>query len=262
MSSKGPLEKPKEEFILFYSNNCGFSNKFIKLLQEYPELNSCFKRMEIEKMDPYKIPPELTYTPCVIVGGRKLIMGDQAFKWLQSNVSEYISTCTKNLASKGNISENFAFVGEPEDYNGLAKYGNENANNGTSIKPPHKNNDSVMTDNQMAMQMKTHLQQQREIQSQPIGRLGSQPVNGENFGRPNSGFVEQQLQQRNNQMSSYNNTDLNYQAIDNGRSQQSNSRELPDFLKPQVIKGGNKMDSSMYRSIESQREQEVNIPNR
>jgi hypothetical protein len=260
-NNKKPLDKPKDEFTLIYSNNCSFSVRFIKLLQEYPELNSCFKRMEIENIDPRRIPPEITFTPCVVVGGKKLIMGDQAFKWLQVNVDEYISSSSKGVYTKGGINDNFSFVDEPEDYNGIAKYGQETVNNGTSIKSSNKNNDSAMSTSQISTEMKSHLQQQREIQSQPISRVSQNtPVNGENFGRPNSGFVEQQLQQRNNQVGSYNNTNVNYKPI--APANNGNSRELPAFLQPQVIKGGNKMNDSMYRSIEAQRENDITIPQR
>lgn len=129
-------ETPKESFVLFYSERCGECAKFNKLLQEYPELNTCFKKIPIEKINPNQVPSQLTHVPGIITGNQ-LIMGPNAFRWLGDTVKRYFGS-GPTLSAKGGFDDNnFSFIGETEtDYNpGFAKFGDETQNNGSAIDP-------------------------------------------------------------------------------------------------------------------------------
>ena len=192
-------ENKEESFILFFSEKCGECAKFNKLLQEYPDLNSCFEKIPIEKVNPQQIPSQLTHVPGVI-SGNQLLMGPNAFRWLGETVKRYFGSCSVLSAKGGFGDNNFSFIGDVEsDYSsGFAKFGKESHNNGSSIDP--KNFDSrtghstvqdqsipqntsqssdpslppqlkpqqISNDTKMNEQDFSRIQQQRELQDQQI----------------------------------------------------------------------------------------------
>ena len=164
-------EQKKESFVLFYSEKCGECAKFNKLLQEYPDLNSCFEKIPLERVQSHQIPPQLTHVPGVI-SGNQLLMGPNAFRWLGDTVKRYFSS-GPSLSAKGGFDNiNFSFIGDDEsDYNaGLAQFGQENRNNGSSIDP--KNFDS-----------KTGQEKGLPPQLQPQQVNGSEKTNEQDFNR-------------------------------------------------------------------------------
>ena len=187
----------KENFMLFYSNRCGQSQKFIELLQEFPHINSCFQKLEVEML--YKmgrLPPQLTHTPGV-VDGNQLVMGPDAFEWLKKKSKELVQSQSFN--SKGGLTSEsmaFSFIGDAEnDFNhGHANFGREDINNGSSINPDNfdsKSGQPLNSNNQQGNSGMSNLtynpndlgnnnSQKRELpqqlQSQKIG------TGGDNFG--------------------------------------------------------------------------------
>ncbi len=129
-------ENKKESFVLFYSEKCGECAKFNKLLQEYPDLNSCFEKIPIERVRPQQIPAQLTHVPGII-SGNQLLMGPNAFRWLGETVKRYFGSGPVLSAKGGFADNNFSFIGDTEsDYSsGFAKFGKESQNNGSSIDP-------------------------------------------------------------------------------------------------------------------------------
>lgn len=239
MEQQGPGQNEiKENFMLFYSNRCGQSKKFIELLQEFPHINSCFQKLEVEML--YKmgrLPPQLTHTPGV-VDGNKLVMGPDAFEWLKNKSKELVQSQSFN--SKGGLtseSMTFSFIGDTEnDFNhGHANFGREDINNGSSINPENFDSKSgqPLVQSQQGMSnltynpndinntQKNELPQQ--LQSQKIG------TGGDNFG-------------------------LN-------SPQHTTNNKLPAALQSTNIeKGGNKLtDSDMQRYLSS-RDQGIQIP--
>lgn len=101
----------KESFVLFYSEKCMECVKFIKLLKEYPDLNSCFQKIDIEN-GRVSLPQQLTHIPGIVVGNQ-LIMGPNAFKWLGENTKKYFSS-GPDISFKGGGMNNFSFIGDDE----------------------------------------------------------------------------------------------------------------------------------------------------
>lgn len=228
----------KENFMLFYSNRCGQSQKFIELLHEFPHINTCFQKLEVEMLHKMgRLPPQLTHTPGV-VDGNQLVMGPDAFEWLKKKSKELVQSQSFN--SKGGLtseSMGFSFIGDAEnDFNhGHANFGREDVNNGTSIDPGNFDSKSgqPINGNQGGMSSMTYnpndlgqSNQQREIpqqlQAQKVGTAG------DNFG-------------------------LN-------SPQHNKNTQLPPGLQSQTVeKGSNKLtDSDMQRYLSS-RDQGIQI---
>tara|TARA_B110000211_G_C13993277_1_gene515036 strand:+ start:535 stop:1197 length:663 start_codon:yes stop_codon:yes gene_type:complete len=127
-----------ENFILFYSQRCGQCQKFIKLLQDYPHINTCFQKLEVEELQKTgKLPPQLTHIPGVIEGNQ-LLMGPNSFEWLKDKCKKNVghAPLIDNKHGLSGVSQ-FSFVGNSnDDYSpGFATYGKETENNGSNIDP-------------------------------------------------------------------------------------------------------------------------------
>lgn len=132
------IPEKKESYVLFYSEKCGQSKKFINLLYEFPHINVLFEKLEIEKLATLgKLPPQLTHTPGII-DGNQLLMGSNAFKWLEVKTKEKIGT-NPSLISKSSNGIGFSFIGESEDdYSPIHSNFEKPPRNGTDINPPQQ----------------------------------------------------------------------------------------------------------------------------
>lgn len=129
------MAEKEQQYVLFYSNKCAESQKFIKLLQEYPDVNSNFKKIEISQLSRQQIPPQLKFVPGV-VSNNQLMMGANAFKWLKETASKCLVPGPE-LNSKGGFhTTGFSFIGD-EDSNfnpNYSPWGGDN-NNGSMVDP-------------------------------------------------------------------------------------------------------------------------------
>jgi len=122
-----------ESYVLFYSVNCRFSNKLMRLLQKFPEVNSKFQKYAIENIQ--QLPPGLTSVPTVMeMQTRKMFSSQQSFDWLENKVKNSFEA-SMDISGKGEFNSlGMSFINNDErnyskDYSVL---GNEK-NNGTSI---------------------------------------------------------------------------------------------------------------------------------
>lgn len=129
--------KAPEQFILFYSDRCGQSKKFMDLLQEFPAINACFQKMDVVSLHNMgRLPPQLTHTPGVI-DGNKLLMGPNAFKWLEDKSKEIISSGPQLNPKGGFYDSGFSFIesGSDEFSPYHSNFENGDPNNGSNIDP-------------------------------------------------------------------------------------------------------------------------------
>lgn len=126
----------KQSFTLFYSKRCGESQKFISLLHEYPHINACFQKLDVESLYQLgKLPPQVTYTPGV-VDGNQLILGPNAFKWLKSKTIEIIDSAPRINPKGGFDDTNFSFIDEPDSSYKSGQFAiGSDASNGINIDP-------------------------------------------------------------------------------------------------------------------------------
>lgn len=138
MESSAPGQnETKEKYILFYSERCGQCQKFMKILQEYPHINACFEKMDVETLAKMgKLPPQLTHTPGIIEGNQ-LLMGPNAFKWLEKKSKDLIGSGPAFTPKQGFNDMGFSFIGETENNYNKSHYDFENPtkNNGSDIDP-------------------------------------------------------------------------------------------------------------------------------
>lgn len=138
MESHAPEQKEKsEKYILFYSERCGQCQKFMNILQEYPHINARFEKMDVETLARMgKLPPQLTHTPGVIEGNQ-LLMGPNAFKWLEKKSKDLVGSGPAFTFKQGFNDMGFSFIGETENnYNKAhSDFENPNKNNGSDIDP-------------------------------------------------------------------------------------------------------------------------------
>lgn len=135
MSAPGQNEST-QTFTLFYSKRCGESQKFISLLHEYPHINACFQKLDVEELYQMgKLPPQVTYTPGV-VDGNQLILGPNAFKWLKTKTVELIDSAPRINPKGGFDDTNFSFINEPDPMyrSGQFNIGSD-SQNGSNIDP-------------------------------------------------------------------------------------------------------------------------------
>lgn len=223
----------KENFMLFYSNRCGQSQKFIELLHEFPHINSCFQKLEVEMLHKMgRLPPQLTHTPGV-VDGNQLVMGPDAFEWLKKKSKELVQSQSFN--SKGGLTSDsmaFSFIGDAEnDFNhGHANFGREDINNGSSINPDKfdsksgkpLNENMTYNPNEILTSNPNKREIPQQLQSQKVG------TGGDNFG-------------------------LN-------SPQHSSMTKLPEGLQSQTVeKGTNKLTESDMQNYLSSRDQGIQI---
>jgi hypothetical protein len=99
--------------LLFYSNRCPECKKFISILKEYPNLSSTINKIDIESIPYNQVPRELSYVPGIL-DDNKLIMGPDAFKWLEEKVkSSFLSLGTQSFVS-GDHGVEFSFIGDQD----------------------------------------------------------------------------------------------------------------------------------------------------
>lgn len=124
----------EESYILFYSTDCRFSNKFMRLLQKFPEVNSKFQKYAIESLQ--QLPAGLRNVPTIMeMHTQKMYDCQQAFDWLESKVKNSFEA-SMDISGKGDNSLGMSFISKDEknyskDYSVL---GNE-MYNGTAIDP-------------------------------------------------------------------------------------------------------------------------------
>lgn len=234
-----------EKFMLFYSNRCGQSKKFIELLQEYPHINSCFQKLEVEMLHKMgRLPPQLTHTPGVI-DGNQLLMGPNAFEWLKEKSNKLVGSGPSINPKGGFNGIGFSFIGESEsDFSPVhANFGRENQNNGSSIDPntfdPKSgepiNGQSATTYNPNpndfnSSNSSVNRELPPQLQPQSVGNGG----NSTNFSV--SGYQQQ------------------------GNFQGSTNNGLPPQLQPQQVDSGNgKMTDSDMQRYMANRDHGINI---
>ncbi len=88
--SSGP---PKPEYVLFITN-CRYSNSFLSKLRTKEELMKKFNIVDINRIP--TIPNEVQEVPCVY-DGRQVYQGKEAFKWLEEQMSNYLSPADDGL---------------------------------------------------------------------------------------------------------------------------------------------------------------------
>jgi hypothetical protein len=128
-------EERKEKHILFYSRECQYSNKIIKRIQEYPELNVIFRKLSVEDIvnQGGRLPNNLQAVPAVLIDGQQLIQGQQAFSWLQTEVKSFL---TGQGISAGNEDLGYSFVDGSSS-------SSVNTNNFSSVENPGTFTDQV-----------------------------------------------------------------------------------------------------------------------
>lgn len=226
--------EPTQQFMLFYSDQCGQSKKFINLLQEFPHINSCFQKLEVEMLAKLgRLPPQLTHTPGVI-DGNQLLMGSNAFQWLNDKTKELIGS-GPSLNPKGGFNDmGFSFIGNSEhDFSPThANFGRETENNGNNIDPNKFDPKSG--------QPQSGQQQQTNMTYNPNINVSS---NNNNQQRP----LPPQLQ---SQKIGTNGNDLGI----------NNQQSIPPQLQPQTInKGGSKLTDSEMQNYLANRDNGINI---
>lgn len=228
MSNQAPGQNENvENYILFYSDRCGQCKKFNDLLQEYPHINSRFKKFDINILiNSGRLPPQLTHIPGVM-DGNKLIMGPDAFTWLKNKTTEIIGSVDFN--DTGNVG--FSFFGEPDhDFN-------TNHSNFEKGDP----NDGINIDSSKFNESGGPIQ---NVQYNP-----SPPPPQQQQGQP----MFQQQQQFQNQQSNF--QQQQFQQNSQGNSQGNGQRQLPAALQPQKIdKSSGRMNDSEMQRYMSQRE--------
>lgn len=123
----------KKEYLLFYSQNCQFSKKFIGLLNQFPDLNKTFKKLNIETLD--KIPKQLKMVPGIVVENN-MLQGQDAFDWLHKKVKECFSA-GPSINPKGGFQESsYSFIDESMSDNSSFNFSNitDNKSNKTVDK--------------------------------------------------------------------------------------------------------------------------------
>ena len=231
MSDIKPEDK-KEKFILFYSKSCGESTKFITLLQEYPHINSCFDKLEVEMLASVgRLPPQLTHTPGVI-DGNQLKMGPNAFEWLKEKSKEMVGNRT--LMTKNGFNDvGYSFLGNDEDTGlstGMASFGDETKNNGSNIE-------SSNFDPRSGQPMQQSGGQQQYGQSgggqQQYGQSGGgqQQYGQQQYGQSGGGQVPPGLQSINT-----NNESMYVTSQENNNK--NNGGQLPPGLQPMKVDNG------------------------
>jgi hypothetical protein len=90
----GTPSPTKPEFVLFIGN-CGYSKNFVNKLNTKEELAKKFNIVDINKIP--SIPNEIEEVPCVY-DGKQIYQGNNAFKWLNEKMSEYLSAANDGLS--------------------------------------------------------------------------------------------------------------------------------------------------------------------
>lgn len=275
-----------EHYILFYSVNCRFSNKFIRLLQKYPEVNSKFEKYALESLQ--QLPSGLTSVPTVMdMSSRKMFASQQAFDWLEHKVKNSFEA-SMDISGKGDNSLAMSFISQDEknyskDYSVL---GNE-MNNGTCIdpnqfdengKPRHRgpqNQSNVMPVSPPQM-TEQQFRQMNEAMNQQIGAdmnnnlpLDAAMAQRQAMGLPNIQKDERMFQQNVNQSAGgggisqqqFQNYQQQFQKQMNGQfNGNGNAPQLPPQLQPiNVSKSGNNLEMAANNLLQ-QRNQEVPQP--
>ena len=99
----GTPSPTKPEFVLFIGN-CGYSKNFVNKLNTKEELAKKFNIVDINKIP--SIPNEIEEVPCVY-DGKQIYQGNNAFKWLNEKMSEYLSAANDGLS--------YSFLGGQEE---------------------------------------------------------------------------------------------------------------------------------------------------
>lgn len=88
----GSIDKPI--YVLFFSQNCKFSNKFVGRLNTKSELTKKVKMVDIDVIP--QIPDEVSEVPA-LYDGKNIFCGKAAFKWLDEILMEYLSPADEGL---------------------------------------------------------------------------------------------------------------------------------------------------------------------
>lgn len=220
------LQTPQEkQIIFFYSSRCQECAKFNKLLEEYPEINSnIVQRICVEQLNPRQIPRELTHVPAIVINSQ-LIMGPNAFKWLEEEVSNLVVSQDPS-DFKGGAS--FSFIGDQNDnyVPGQTSFLEEVPDTGSNINPNNfdpKNGQPI---------------QQQQLQYNP-----NPPV-------------QQQSQYNPSQQHNYYNQQQQSQQQSHNQSQQ----QLPPQLRPQKVENDGKLGNMDLDKLTQMRNSDCIIP--
>ena len=142
-------EKPK--FVLFFANDCRYSNSFLKKLRERHELFKLFKLVDINQLP--SIPDEVDEVPCVY-DGNQVYMGTNAFKWLDERSIEFLSAADDGLpysfldGQNEQVFNNFSLLEQKNGSYGIG--GNNNSNDPTRPMQPTLENKNQTLDQLVA----------------------------------------------------------------------------------------------------------------
>jgi hypothetical protein len=284
----------EDSYILFYSVNCRYSNKFMRLLQKFPEVNSRFQKYAIESIQ--QLPPGLSSVPTIMeMKTRKMYASQQAFDWLENKVKNSFEA-SMDISGKGDNSLGMAFIDSDErnyskDYCVL---GNE-MRNGTSIDvnqfdgdgkplrrgPQNQSNVMPVSPSQISQEQ---FQQMNEAMNQQIGvdtdnsvlnaaQAKAEILQRQQMNMPAIQKNEQAFNQNTNQQvgegaisqKAFQNYQQQFQQQigGNGGNQFSGggvAPELPPALQPiDVSKSNNNLDQAA-RSLMQQRSSEISQP--
>jgi hypothetical protein len=123
-------DKPKPDFVLFYSPQCKFCGTFISKLKTKQELLDKINVVDIDSQD--AIPDEVDEIPC-IYDGSALHKGKEAFKWLNEKMAEHLS------AANDGCSYSFIDGNEEKVFSGYAFLEQRNGSYGMGQTPNEQN---------------------------------------------------------------------------------------------------------------------------
>lgn len=102
-----------QKHLLFYSNKCQFSEKFLKLLNQFGTINKLFKKHAIENLN--NLPQSLTQVPAIVIDGKSLLEGQEAFNWLQNEVKNSFSAGPQLDNKMGYQDLEYSYIGNSEN---------------------------------------------------------------------------------------------------------------------------------------------------
>jgi len=101
----------QQPVILFYSGNCSFCQKFITELKKNQALMQNVQGVQVEGGN---IPRQVQSVPTLMLNGSQLLVGQQAFEWLNKQSGEL--EAAPMLGAKGAGTSSFSFLdGGSED---------------------------------------------------------------------------------------------------------------------------------------------------
>ena len=131
-----PQEKP--EYVLFFSMECKYSKNFLNKIKQKEELFKKFNLVDIDKLQ--IIPDEIDEVPCVY-DGKTLFKGNDGFKWLNEQLSNYFS------AANDGLQYSFVDGNNEQVFNNYSLLDQQNGSHGMGDPPSDPARMAVSNDN-------------------------------------------------------------------------------------------------------------------